>query len=742
MVDAFAGFGGGGGAGSSHVNVAAYGGQYGVYFDQSEPGPVVAGSTFVNQTVSGVRTGPDFQGPLVLVGVRVIQPTAGASGAAIDGAGFVIDSVIECGCATRTRTGTGTHASTSNGPRVAGGGGTGSVAIGWDAHTGAGAYVARTYSRGCRTLAAGFAVDTSACQLPIGDAGAASGGCCGDGSEYTVANELASGSMWWDGTALPNASIVNVTTAGSVPDGMTSQHVGWDEATFPSFERRLPDGPVADAMLDCGAKGDGAADDTSALQACLDNHREVFLPKGLFRVSATLNLSAGGSLVGLSQVHSIIAPTSDFYHRQHPATATATATAAATAAATATATATAAAAPAAGTPTLPPPPRLPPPAETSAATAVVAMPLVRTAAGSRATLAYLGLVTWWHVPHVFTLDWRSRGGLWRSNYETRVPECQWLSDYGSGNTAHGQLGSWPPAGCKPAVKLTVPKTLVRGTGRFYNYVSDEDVVMTDHRGYRHLLITNTTASPTVHEGSVGGEGGGSNGVPNGVRATHTGDGAGRLSFYAINLEHSMAETNAEVAGATAIDIYGLKKEGSTPIVWIHDSHDVNIFGAAGGYTAMENASQYPADFRPYTPSDYRVERSSPIKLVGIGAVKHNANSNRNRNSHTDSHADRHADSNADSNTSGGPHAPRAKVKCSYPLDRSQLAQVYAPAADSTALIESLWAPWCGYNYPNTLALLEADGVGVDRVKVGARNAGVMYMRGYPKPNTSSVVEVA
>ena len=54
MVDALAGFGGGGGAGASHVNVAAIGGQYGIIFNESEPGPVVVGGSFINQSKSAM----------------------------------------------------------------------------------------------------------------------------------------------------------------------------------------------------------------------------------------------------------------------------------------------------------------------------------------------------------------------------------------------------------------------------------------------------------------------------------------------------------------------------------------------------------------------------------------------------------------------------------------------------------------------------------------------------------------
>ena len=115
-------------------------------------------------------------------------------------------------------------------------------------------------------------------------------------------------------------------------------------------------------------------------------------------------------------------------------------------------------------------------------------------------------------------------------------------------------------------------------------MSDEDVLFTDHLGYRDVLVTNNSASPSD-----------------------------RLAFYAINLEHSMAEANGEFAHAAHVDVYGLKKEGSTAILWIRDSVDISVFGTAGGYTALAKASEYPADFAPYTPSIYRVERSSPLK---------------------------------------------------------------------------------------------------------------------------------
>ena len=39
---------------------------------------------------------------------------------------------------------------------------------------------------------------------------------------------------------------------------------------------------------------------------------------------------------------------------------------------------------------------------------------------------------------------------------------------GPPNAAHGKLGTWPPSNCTQGVNLTVPKTQIRGTGKFFN----------------------------------------------------------------------------------------------------------------------------------------------------------------------------------------------------------------------------------------------------------------------------------
>ena len=148
----------------------------------------------------------------------------------------------------------------------------------------------------------------------------------------------------WMAWCNPRARIQNASASkGDPPSDFVARHVAWDEPSFPSFERG-----AADAMLECGARGDGHTDDTVALQKCINTHSNVFLPKGIFRISTTLILNENSTLLGLSQTHSVIAPTVDFTPH---------------------------------------------------------VPLLRTARGPM-TLAFVGLVTFWHNEGVYTLDWR------------------------------------------------------------------------------------------------------------------------------------------------------------------------------------------------------------------------------------------------------------------------------------------------------------------------------------------------
>ena len=82
---------------------------------------------------------------------------------------------------------------------------------------------------------------------------------------------------------------------------------------WPSFE----DSDVANAKT-LGAKGDGVADDTTALQAAIDAHEKVFLPRGTYRVTRSLVLGPKTCLFGVARLYSTIQATDGFGEKGQP----------------------------------------------------------------------------------------------------------------------------------------------------------------------------------------------------------------------------------------------------------------------------------------------------------------------------------------------------------------------------------------------------------------------------------------
>ena len=97
-------------------------------------------------------------------------------------------------------------------------------------------------------------------------------------------------------------------------------------------------------------------------------------------------------------------------------------------------------------------------------------------------------------------------------------------------------------------------------------MSDEDILMTDHVHYRHLQVANVNNQHSDWNGDD---------RPNSVHSNL--NASDRVRFYMLNLEHGQSQANFEVVNSSFVDVYGIKLEGSTTIMWVRDSHDVNLW---------------------------------------------------------------------------------------------------------------------------------------------------------------------
>lgn len=420
--DTFACFAGLNGAGGAHSNIACTGGRYGLWVDDSQPVPVVVGAQLINQSVSAINY--FSQETLTITGLSIVVPPY-ATGPAI----------------TTSNQGMSLH----DVQIVCAGDGSNKTAI----QTSRSLYVHNAYVQGCGTVIAG-----QAGMPPL----SLNGTCNTQTTAWLHISEWAKGvdiSPYYHANVVYTPSgaggtpiradggnisqvdcIPTGTPGGGPPADLLSRHL-WDEASFPALDR----GDTADARRDCGAVGDNVTDDTAALQACLTAHARVFLPPGLYRISATLTMQPGGALVGMGNCASyIVAVTTGF----------------------------------------------------PAASPSSPQPLLRTdtdsgAGASPTILAFVGLATWAHVPDVYTLDWCSQHplSLWRVNYEHRSTECLWMSAY--------QSLSPTIIPCQLPVNLTIPKTMFRGLGRVHSFVNDDTGgILNTGAKYRHVVVANTT----------------------------------------------------------------------------------------------------------------------------------------------------------------------------------------------------------------------------------------------------------
>jgi len=282
LGNGFAGVLGGPGSGGAIFNVVIHGGQYGMVLNSSRPTCTVAGSSFVGQKKSSVVYSQ--RGPLVLVGCR-FEPSADASAVVVRDESrpelkspkghryrslAVIDSVVE-------------YKSVAKVPAIVSKGGV---------------YLANVSMRGAATV---LALEDGAGTDSLPDA------------PWTVVKEAAFPYMWSDDTM--KAVIYRGETRGLVPHQVllpaknpsdpSLQHILWDSAHFPSWNNT---GVVDVTKPPYSAVPDGETDVTAILQRAINEHEILFLPKGAYRITKTLELRPNTKIIGVSPAYSMICP--------------------------------------------------------------------------------------------------------------------------------------------------------------------------------------------------------------------------------------------------------------------------------------------------------------------------------------------------------------------------------------------------------------------------------------------------
>ena len=239
---------------------------------------------------------------------------------------------------------------------------------------------------------------------------------------------------------LPDDTLIDIAKEGVLPpepspsnNSILNQH-RWDEATFPTWD----DGNIVNAKK-FGAVGDGATDDTLAIQEAIDfaakKGTSVFLPKGFYRVSKTLNLTCLG-LIGTARSLTVLMPISDGLIKSKGDTA---------------------------------------------------VPIIHVGGSDVKIISMLSIVTWEHLDDVYALHWENTNfnSVYRQNYFYRICEC--FFGFPNPTPVPHENATIP---CKPNATLLHSLNLLDNgaSGKFYNFENED--FLYEAPSYRHLTVKN------------------------------------------------------------------------------------------------------------------------------------------------------------------------------------------------------------------------------------------------------------
>ena len=269
---AFAGIRHAPGSGGAMHGISVQGGRYGLYLPGTQPSPLVSDVRLQGQSEASVYY--RSRGPLTIVGAEIDGVGIHVQGphSPWDGALTVVDSVF--------RIHGGDPAVTSDRSVV--------LDNVWFENS---AVIARV---GDQPPVLGNAHGWTYIQLY------AAGGLVSYPKQFGVGRQR--DAIWVDRKQMEEPLLRKTETPEGPPPDLTSRHrlpplPSWrSEATI-----NVRDAPY-------NAKGDGKADDAAALQAAIDEHNMVFLPKGKYLLSKPLRLRSSTRLFGVSNLFSVLAP--------------------------------------------------------------------------------------------------------------------------------------------------------------------------------------------------------------------------------------------------------------------------------------------------------------------------------------------------------------------------------------------------------------------------------------------------
>jgi len=413
----YCGLEGGAGSGGSHANVTVIGGRIGVDLRQTQPAPTIVGFTLINQTQTALLC--SSRQALCAVGLTIESQTSGPAivtekqWGAHHGQLCLIDSKIDLRAPGDN---TAIEAESS-------------------------LYLNNVYIRGAGTLVSQPDKPVvSRTSSPRFEGGTPStqgwvhikeyaGGIAESyrARNYGGQTFVFPAPIFIDGARLDVPYLAEVESNQSPPADLQSRHL-WTDG-FPGWQSpevvNVKDEPF-------GAAGDGATDDAKAIQRAIDEHEIVFLPKGTYAVSKTIQLRPDTRLIGLHRCYSWLVPLDraggDFHDPANP------------------------------------------------------NPVVRTADEGKANtaVAFFGIRTLTDSPAAYCLNWRAgRNSIFRDvniEFSFRAPP-------------QGPARSMEPA--EAARLYNYPVVLIdgHGGGRWYNFHQESS--RGHNVNYRHLLINGT-----------------------------------------------------------------------------------------------------------------------------------------------------------------------------------------------------------------------------------------------------------